>query len=82
MTETTHTRTLEGIVVSDNMRQTIVVRVDRRKQHPKYRKYFTVSKRYHVHDERGEFHTGDRVTFIECRPLSKLKRWRVTHKVK
>ncbi|MDP3985638.1 MAG: 30S ribosomal protein S17 [bacterium] len=75
-------RQFEGVVVSDKMQKTIVVRVDRRKSHPKYRKYFVVSKRYQVHDEKGEFHVGDVVVFEECRPLSRNKRWRVIKKIK
>lgn len=69
-------RTLQGIVVSDKMAKTIVVRVDHRKQHAKYRKYATVSKRYHVHDEKGDYKVGDVVKFVACRPISKQKRWR------
>ena len=67
-----------GVVVSDKSDKTIVVRVDRVKINPKYKKRYTVSSRYKVHDETNEFKTGDKVTFIECRPLSKDKRWRVT----
>jgi len=73
-------RELEGLVVSDKMQKTIVVRVDRVKTHPKYGKQFVVSKRYKVHDEKGEYKTGDKVVFVECRPLSRDKRWRVTGK--
>ncbi|MFH1522304.1 MAG: 30S ribosomal protein S17 [Patescibacteria group bacterium] len=68
-----------GIVVSNKMKKTIVVRVDRVKVHPKYKKRFTVSKNYKVHDERNKFKEGDKVVFIECRPLSKDKRWRVLY---
>ena len=70
-------RTLRGVVVSSAMNKTIVVRVDRVKMQPKYHKQYTVSRRYHVHDENGKYHVGDRVTFVECRPLSRTKRWRV-----
>lgn len=75
-------RVFQGVVVSDKMQKTIVVRVDRAKQHPKYRKYFIVSRKYKVHDEKGEYHVGDVVEFEECRPLSRDKRWRVLRKVK
>lgn len=68
-----------GIVVSDKMDKTIVVRVDRVIVHPKYKKRYTVSKRYKVHDEKGQFKEDDKVTFIECRPLSKDKKWRVIY---
>lgn len=68
-----------GIVVSAKMDKTVVVRVDRVKEHPKYKKRFTVSKNYKVHDERNELKEGDKVNFVECRPLSKDKRWRVIY---
>lgn len=69
-----------GIVVSDKMDKTVVVRVDRVRAHPKYKKRYTVSKRYKVHDEKNQYKVDDKVTFIECRPLSKDKRWRVIYK--
>ncbi len=68
-----------GIVVSDKMDKTVVIRVDRVRIHPKYKKRYTVSKRYKVHDENNKFKVDDKVTFIECRPLSKDKRWRVLY---
>ncbi|OGF14662.1 30S ribosomal protein S17 [Candidatus Falkowbacteria bacterium RIFCSPLOWO2_12_FULL_45_10] len=71
----------QGIVVSDKMDKTIVVKVDRVKRHPKYHKSFLVSKQYKVHDERNQFKDGDQVVFVECRPLSKDKRWRVLYEV-
>ncbi|MEK7649278.1 MAG: 30S ribosomal protein S17 [Patescibacteria group bacterium] len=74
-------RNFEGTVVSTKMNKTIVVRVDRTKVHPKYRKRAITSKRYLVHDEKNECRTGDRVRFCETRPLSKLKRWRLTEKL-
>lgn len=73
-------RTLIGIVTSAKADKTIVVRVDRVKQHPKYEKRYTSSKKYKVHDEKNEYKTGDKVKFVECRPISKDKRWRVTSK--
>jgi small subunit ribosomal protein S17 len=79
MEKNIHKRTLTGTVVKDKMAKTIVVKVDRRKQHPKYGKYFTVSKQYKVHDEKNQYHVGDIVSFVECRPLSKDKRWRVMY---
>lgn len=66
-----------GIVVSDCPDKTIVVRVERVKIHPKYKKRYTVSKKYKVHDEVNKYKVDDKVTFIECRPISKDKRWRV-----
>ena len=70
-------RLFEGTVVRDAMNKTIVVRVDRIVVHPKYKKRYRVSKRYKVHDEKNTYKIGDRVQFVECRPLSKEKRWRV-----
>ncbi len=69
----------KGVVVGDKMDKTIVVRIDRVKRHPKYNKRYTVSRNYKVHDEKNQFHEGDQVQFIECRPLSKDKRWRVIY---
>lgn len=66
-----------GVVVSDKSDKTIVVKVETVKLHPKYKKRYTVSRKYKVHDENNEFKAGDKVTFVECRPLSRDKRWRV-----
>lgn len=66
-----------GVVVSDKSDKTIVVKVDRVKIHPKYHKRYKVSRKYKVHDENNECHIGDKVNFVECRPLSRDKRWRV-----
>lgn len=74
-------RTLKGTVVSDKMTKTVVVRVERLKKHPTYKKYYKVSTRYSAHDEKGEYHTGDRVVIRETRPLSKTKRWMVVEKL-
>ena len=71
-------RTLNGRVVSDKMQKTVTVLVERRMKHPLYGKYVTLSKKYHAHDENGEYHEGDLVEIEECRPLSKTKAWRVT----
>jgi len=71
-------RAFKGTVVSDKMDKTVVVRVDRMKSHPKYGKRFLQSKKFHVHDEKGEAKIGDLVRFQEVRPLSKTKRWRIT----
>lgn len=75
-------RRLEGVVVSDKMQKTVVVKIDRMKTHPKYRKQYVVSARYKAHDETGVAKTGDTVTIEETRPLSKDKRWRVVSVVK
>lgn len=66
-----------GRVVSNKMEKTVVVAVDRRKRRPPYKKTFTRTARYKVHDEKGECGPGDLVKIIEMRPLSKEKRWRV-----
>ena len=68
-----------GTVLSDKMDKTIVVKVDSVKIHPKYKKRYTMSKKYKVHDEKNKFKVDDKVIFIECRPLSKDKRWRVIY---
>lgn len=69
----------QGVVVSDKNDKTIVVKVDSVKIHPKYKKRFTMSKKYKVHDEKNQFKVDDKVNFEECRPLSKDKRWRVIY---
>ena len=71
-------RTLTGRVVSDRMSKTRTVLVERRVTHPLYGKVLIRSKKYHVHDETNECHTGDLVMIEECRPLSKTKAWRLT----
>lgn len=68
---------LVGVVVSDRMDKSIVVRIDRFKRHPRYRKVVRLSKKVHVHDERNEAHEGDTVRLIACRPMSKTKTWRL-----
>lgn len=75
-------RKFVGLVVSDSMDKTIVVRVDRVKTHDKYQKQYTVSRKYKVHDEKNEYKKGDVVEFVECRPISRDKRWRVVSKIK
>jgi small subunit ribosomal protein S17 len=66
-----------GIVVSDKMDKTITVVVDTFKKSPLYRKSIRVSKKFHVHDEEGLAHSGDKVTIMDTRPLSKTKRFRL-----
>lgn len=72
-TETKNSKTLRGKVVSTKMKDTIVVNVERYIKHPKYKKYYTVSKKYHVHDAGNTTSVGDTVNIRECRPLSKTK---------
>ena len=65
-----------GIVASDKMEKTVVVRVDRRIKHPKYRRYVRRTSKFMAHDEQGAG-IGDKVRIVETRPLSARKRWRV-----
>ncbi|MDH7570907.1 MAG: 30S ribosomal protein S17 [Armatimonadota bacterium] len=67
----------EGVVVSDKMEKTVVVAVSRRVRHPLYGKTITRTRKFKAHDEENSAHVGDRVRIMECRPLSKEKRWRV-----
>lgn len=70
-------RILQGEVISDAGDKTVVVRVERRFMHPLYKKVIRRSKRYHAHDESNSMKIGDKVRIEECRPISKLKTWRV-----
>ena len=72
---------LTGLIVSDKMMKTVVVKVDIRKRHPKYKKAYTISKRFKAHDENGEYHTGDKVVIESIRPMSKEKKFKVIKKV-
>lgn len=75
MSETVEGRVLHGIVVSNKMDKTIVVRVTRRVAHKLYGKIVTLSKRLHAHDEKNECQEGDEVMIRSTRPLSKTKTW-------
>lgn len=66
-----------GQVVSASMAKTIVVEVTRRVPHPLYRRIVTKRKKFYAHDEESQAKVGDMVRIIECRPLSRLKRWRL-----
>ena len=77
----TKSRVLKGVVTSDKMTKTVVVKVSSLKKHPKYKKYFKVSQKYKAHDEENQYHTGDQVLIQETRPMSKEKRWIVTGKI-
>ncbi len=68
----------DGVVVSDKMDKTRVIQVSWSFKHPRYQKIMRRVTRFHAHDEKNESHTGDRVEIMETRPLSKLKRWRIT----
>lgn len=74
-TKARHRRLVQGVVVSNKMQKTVVVKVDRRVRHSQYGKFITISKQYKVHDEKNESKIGDRVEIIESRPLSRSKRW-------
>ena len=73
-------KTLRGIIVSDKMQKTVVVAVTRLVKHPKYKKYYKVTKRFKAHDEKSEYRIGDKVLIQETRPMSKEKRWQVVGK--
>jgi len=73
-------RILKGKAVSDAMTKTVVVSVATVKKHSLYGKFYTVTKKYKVHDEENELKKGDEVMFQETRPLSKEKRWKVIKK--
>lgn len=85
MTETTeqtvtqrgHRKERTGEVVSSKMAKTIVVSVERRFAHPRFRKVVSGYKKLYAHDEKGEAKVGDRVRIQETRPISKTKRWRL-----
>jgi small subunit ribosomal protein S17 len=68
----------EGTVVAARMTKTVVVQVDRLVEHPLYAKRIKQRNRFMAHDEASQCHEGDRVLIIESRPLSRLKRWRVS----
>jgi len=66
-----------GRVVSDRMTQTVVVRVEERLLHPRYRKHIRRHAKFHAHDPQGTAVMGDLVKIEECRPISRTKRWRL-----
>ena len=66
-----------GMVVSDKMNKTVVAQVEMLKKHPVYKKYIRRSKRYKVHDEQNEAKLGDTISFVETRPISKDKSWKL-----
>ena len=70
-----------GEVIANRMAKTIIVRVERRFPHPRYKKIVTGYKKLYAHDEKGEAKVGDRVRLEETRPLSKTKRWRLVEVV-
>ena len=76
-TARTHRKERTGEVISDKMDKTIIVRVQRRFQHPKFKKVVTQFKKFYAHDEKREAKVGDVVLIAETRPLSKTKSWRL-----
>jgi small subunit ribosomal protein S17 len=70
-----------GVVVSDKMDKTVLVRIDRKVRHPLYRKTVASSNKLAAHDENNDAHVGDTVRVMETRPLSKTKRWRLVEVV-
>lgn len=70
-------RTLTGTVISNKMKDTVVVLIERRVQHPKYGKFVRRSTKIHAHDPDNECREHDVVTIRECRPISKTKSWRL-----
>jgi len=78
---TTKKQRLIGTVTSDKMMKTVVVKVDIRKRHPKYKKAYTVSRKFKAHDENNEYHTGEKVIIEAVRPISKDKKFKVISKV-
>jgi small subunit ribosomal protein S17 len=73
-----NTRTLVGRVVSDKRSKTVTVLVESRVKHPLYGKIVAQSRKFHAHDEKGEYKLGDKVEIAEGRPISKTKSWVVT----
>jgi small subunit ribosomal protein S17 len=70
---------LKGVVVSDKMDKTVVVSVSNFIKHPKYGKYYKVTKKYKAHDEENKCKIGDKIEIVETRPISKDKKFRVIH---
>ncbi len=74
-------RVVQGIVSGNGSDKTIAVRIERMFKHPKYKKYIRRHSKVHAHDETNEAQVGDRVELMECRPMSKTKRYRLTRVV-
>ena len=77
MAERGNKRLITGVVVSDKMEKTVIVRTERLVKHQVFKKYIRRHVKYKAHDERNECKAGDKVLIIESRPISKDKRWRV-----
>lgn len=74
-------RQMEGIIVSDKMDKTRVVKVTRQRWHSKYKKQYRTSQKYKAHDAKNEYHSGDQVLIEETRPISRDKRWQIIKKI-
>jgi small subunit ribosomal protein S17 len=74
-------RKLQGTIVSDKMNKTRVVAITRLKKHPRYKKYYKVTRRFKAHDENNEYKTGEKVLIEETKPMSKDKRWKIISKL-
>ena len=72
---------LTGKIISNKMQKTVVVEVERIKEHPKYKRRYKVHKKYKAHDQNQEYHVGDKVVIEETKPISKDKNWRVVSKI-
>jgi small subunit ribosomal protein S17 len=75
-------KTMSGVVTSDKMKDTVVVKVNRFVKHPKYGKYTSISKKFKAHDKGNTKKIGDKVTIQECAPISKDKHFTVVSELK
>jgi len=74
-------KVLKGVIISNKMQKTVVVKVERVKEHPKYKRRYKVHKKYKVHYDEGEYNIGDKVMIEECQPISKDKKWKLIKKI-
>jgi small subunit ribosomal protein S17 len=81
MEKTPQKQQITGIVVSNKMDKTVVVKVDVRKRHPKYHKSYTVTQKYKAHDANNEYQIGDKVIIESIKPMSREKKFQVIKKV-
>ena len=72
---------LKGTIVSNKMQKTAVVKVERIREDPKYKRRYKLHNKYKAHYDKGEYHVGDKVVIEECRPISRDKRWKVIEKL-
>jgi small subunit ribosomal protein S17 len=80
--KTTNRKALQGLVVSNKMDKTVVVQVEQKYAHPKFKKVVKSTRKYKAHDEKNECNPGDFISIGETRPLSKTKRWRLLEIIK